>query len=205
MKLVGITSLASHYHRASLRVQDAQVNDATAASVVVELHFGDAIYRPTDPSAETHPLRPDGEDYTSILALDCAYHFNTRHDFLSQSFARLLPGGRIALADICFSDHTPPSPVLRRILGVLGVMPEANVVTRQEYIQTMEKIGYVDITLVDVSEHVFPGFTNFLSKQGLLWNAFVGAFGMLVKQGARFVIVTGQRTGLVADAPPSSL
>lgn len=202
-KLVGITSLASHHHRASERVHYVKARDATARPVEVTLYLGDAVYRPSSPGSADHPLHPDSETYTAILALDCAYHFDTRHTFLSQSFEHLSDDGRIALADLCFSDDA--SPLFRRIVGSLGVMPPANVVTPQEYIRTMEEIGYTDITLVDISDHVFPGFMHFLGKRGLLWKAFVGAFGVLVKQGARFVIVTGHKSGVAADMAPSSL
>ena len=190
-RLVGITSLASHHHRAFQRLQDTQIRNATARDIEVELYLGNAVYHASATSTSKHPLHPDGGEYSTILALDCAYHFDTRHDFLSQSFEHLSRGGKIALADICFSNV--PSPLVRYALGLLGVMPTANIMTGQEYRRAMEKIGYIDVTLVDISDDVFPGFMHFLSKRGLLWKLFVGLFGMLVKGGARYVLVTGQK------------
>ena len=203
-KLVGITSLPSHHHRASQRVFEVRSHQTTAEDVEVELYLGDAVYRFCDSSSGRHPLHPDGKNYTTILALDCAYHFDTRHTFLSQSFECLSAEGRIALADICFADDYAPSPFLRRMLGALGIMPTANVITMREYIRSLKDIGYADVSLTDISEYVFPGFMQFLGKRGLLWKVFASMFGMLVRQGARFVIVTGQKPGVPTPSLSSS-
>lgn len=172
-----------------------------AQGVKVELHLRDAVYRElggvSGPPERDHPLGPTGRQFDTILALDCAYHFRTRQIFLEQCFSHLSPGGRIALADICFSDDRPPSTFMRSLLGLLGLMPLPNIITQQEYLRCMVNIGYEDVSLEDVSAHVFPGFMRFLQKRGFGWRIFVTVLNaMLVTKGARFVIITGSKPGL---------
>ncbi|KAL0951106.1 hypothetical protein HGRIS_007843 [Hohenbuehelia grisea] len=189
--LAGITSLELHYKRASNRVRRLQANDQSAAAVAVELYHGDAVYRVT---SKDHPLDPssDGE-FDSILALDCAYHFNTREAFLDQCFQKLAKDGRLALADICFSEGSLQRRSTRAILRLLRVMPMENVVSPKEYVEIMEKIGFSDVELEDISADVFPGFTTFLKQRGLKWWIFGHVMGWLSALGARFVVVSGRR------------
>ena len=72
-------------------------------------------------------------------------------------------------------------------------MARENMVSKNEYVRSMEAIGYEDIKMEDISDEVFPGFTGFLRKRGLLWSVFAGALNWLVRRGARFVIVSGRK------------
>ena len=51
-----------------------------------------------------------------FTAVECAFHFHTRADFLAEAFCVLRPGGRLVLADVI---RTAPEPAaLRRRVGV---------------------------------------------------------------------------------------
>ncbi|CAA7266494.1 unnamed protein product [Cyclocybe aegerita] len=171
-RLAGITSLALHHQRSLERVQKLQSTCQTPTKV--DLHHGDAVY---DSSTVNHPLCPStlGE-FDSILALDCAYHFHTRCRFLEQSFAKLAPQGTIALADVCFSSAALATNWTKIVTSVLRMMPRSNLISDEEYVVQMKEIGFVDVTLEDVTLDVFPGFIAFLK----------GA-------GAKFVIVNGSK------------
>jgi hypothetical protein len=156
----------------------------------VSLYHGDAVFRPL---ATDHPLDPSSASppFTSILALDCAFHFNTRHDFLGQAFARLSSGGRVALADICFS----PAALQRRWIALVTatVMPTANMISPENYVQDMQKLGFVDVVMEDVTDDVFPGFIAFLQSRGIVWWIFGAIFRWYTSLGVRFVVVAGTR------------
>jgi len=189
--LTGITSLAAHYDRAKDRVARLQLSseDGGAFKTKVKLHHGDAVYRP---STANHPLDPSSETppYTAILALDCAYHFKTRHVFLQQSHTRLAPGGRIALADICLLQGWLP----RFCMFLLGVMPKENMISPDEYVTDLMDLGYVDVKMQDVSADVFPGFQRFLKGRGLGWWIFGNIIQGYAALGARFVLVSGAKS-----------
>jgi SAM-dependent methyltransferase len=187
--LCGITSLPAHHRRSRERV-DSFLSSVDAPGEIpnVLLFEGDAVWRPDD---RAHPLSPHFQhEFDNILALDCAFHFNTRQQFLRQSFRRLAHGGCVALADLCFS--TPPGPVLMLLLSsMLHVMPRDNVLTKEQYIQQMNDIGYKDVEMEDITPFVFPGFRNFLKRRGYVEGLFAWFLGWLQGRGLRFIIIKG--------------
>ncbi|KAI9454004.1 S-adenosyl-L-methionine-dependent methyltransferase [Russula earlei] len=188
----GITSLPAHHHRTRERVNSFLSSaDAPDKKPNVLLFEGDAVWRSDD---REHPLSPHfAHEFESIVALDCAYHFDTREEFLRQSFQRLTPGGCIALADLCFS--TPPGPMFTLFLSrVLGIMPRSNMVTKEQYVRQMNDVGYKNIEMEDITPFVFPGFQLFLRRRGNIGAAFAGVIGWLQGQGLRFVVIKGVKS-----------
>jgi len=187
--LTGITSIPLHHERSLERVKTI----SSDVDTVVSLHLGDAVYKP---GAKHHPLDPASPlRFDTILALDCAYHFVTRESFLKQSFNRLEPGGRVALADICFANSPPTSfkaRFLRRFL-FSKLMPRENAISTDEYARCLENLGYEDVFLEDISDGVFPGFVRFLKKRGLGWWVFAWVLNWYYRAGARFVLIGGSR------------
>ncbi|KAN0065352.1 hypothetical protein ACQY0O_001188 [Thecaphora frezii] len=131
--------------------------------------------------------------YDFILALDCAYHFKSRANFLEQAHRRLAPGGTLALVDL-LSAWPPVSGDREREwtyvesgtlrdpqqrpswwgrLGhgltcrLLGVSPSA-LWSPDEYADRLVRAGFAAscVSIEDVSEHVFPGFAQFLRGLG---------------------------------------
>ncbi|KAJ6503487.1 S-adenosyl-L-methionine-dependent methyltransferase [Mycena vitilis] len=183
-QLTGITSLPSHQQRSQARV--ARLDQP----VPVVLHAGDAIYRP---GSRGHPLdrSSEGDRFDTILALDCAYHFRPRVEFLRQAHNCLRPGGALALADICFSPGALQTPWTRCVGAVLRLMPRENMLSTDEYVAQMRGVGFTDVRLEDITENVFPGFVSFLSKRGIGWWIFTRVFNVFRGTGARFVIIAG--------------
>jgi SAM-dependent methyltransferase len=208
-QLYGITSLKSQHDRAVQRVMEL----AQTSTAKVQLYLGDAVYHPlpkapsitlSEVQTPHHPLEPHTVNqttpghptYTSILALDCAYHFKTREQFLAQSIRCLEPGGSIALADMCIhsSSATPGLRILRRIYCVLFSIPLENLITSFGYERTMLEAGYQDVSIEDITLSVFPGFTAFLKSRGGGWWLFAWIITAWWKIcGARFVIAKGTR------------
>ena len=188
--LIGVTSLDIHHHRSRGRVDKWQATDQNKVSV--DLHHCDAVFNGVVPS--THPLNPSCTiTFDSILALDCAYHFNTRHKFLEQSFQKLIPGGSIALADICFLTSSVNSRRTRLITSIVNLIPKRNQISVEDYVDKMEQIGYIDVNLEDITSEVFPGFVSFLKGRGWGWWAFGSVIDWYTSTGVRFVIVSGRR------------
>ncbi|KAJ7038134.1 S-adenosyl-L-methionine-dependent methyltransferase [Mycena alexandri] len=183
--LTGITSLESHYTRSQARV--ARLNQ----TVPVDLYAGDAIYRP---GSRNHPIDPSSEQpkFDTILALDCAYHFQPRAEFLRQAYDRLNPGGSIALADICFAPGALQTRWTRFVTMILrlGLMPAENMISTDEYLAQMRQVGFIDVQLEDITEDVFPKFISFLATQGVGWWIFSRVFNIFWGSGARFVLVS---------------
>ena len=80
--LHGVTSVPAHAHRARERLGHRAT--VWCADVVRWIRSDQA----------THSI------YDVILALDCAYHFSDRAEFFRDAYARLAPGGTLALVDL---------------------------------------------------------------------------------------------------------
>ncbi|EJD55531.1 S-adenosyl-L-methionine-dependent methyltransferase [Auricularia subglabra TFB-10046 SS5] len=184
--LVGITTVGVQYERAWRRVKSID------SDVQVHLYHGDAVNRQDGHgNSPGHPFSSPQNAYTSILAIDCAYHFETRALFLKQCFEHLAPGGWIALADLVV-DPLPPFHV-RVWLSALTGIRLANMVTPTDYIATLRSIGYDEVQLQDISEHVFTSFIAFLKQRGGVWRAFTSVPSYWASNGGRFVIVGARR------------
>ncbi|PPR06904.1 hypothetical protein CVT24_011594 [Panaeolus cyanescens] len=196
--LAGITSLRAHYERSKKRVEDLKNRSAEAAQTRVVLFHDDAVW--STKSSKHHPLRPlsiespsSSTTFDAILVLDCAYHFNTRRRFIEQAFEHLKAGGRISLADICFSSSALQKSTSKWLIRLFKLMPSSNIISIEEYEQQMKEMGYMDVIVEDITQDVFPGFTSFLKSRGAGWWIFSQILTWYAYAGARFVIASGSR------------
>jgi len=111
---------------------------------------------------------------------------------LQQAHQQLEAGGYIALADLAIV-RKPPF-LIRWFLSTLVGIRLPNIVTQTEYVATLQAIGYEDVVLEDISEHVFPFFVRFLRTQGRAFAAFSYVPAIWYSFGGRFVIVSARRT-----------
>jgi SAM-dependent methyltransferase len=195
-KLVGITNAISQHQRSKERVSLVRSSDDDAAQVSVDLYCGDAVCR--DATSPTHPLHVlNPASFDIAVVLDCAYHFDTREVFLAQVYQKLTPGGRVVLGDICFAQEPPPGAI-----GFLTtkIMPKENIVSPQEYIQLLEKLGYTEVELEDITSDSFTGLCKFLSTRGALWYIYSRFLNWFMDSGgARFVVITARKRSV--DSP----
>jgi hypothetical protein len=71
-------------------------------------------------------------------------------------------------------------------------MHKSNVVSTEDYTCGMTSLGYSDVTMVDITDDVFPSFLAFLKGRGLGWWIFAAIMERwLIWTSARFVIVSG--------------
>ncbi|PPQ88637.1 hypothetical protein CVT25_010213 [Psilocybe cyanescens] len=187
--LVGVTSLEVHHQRSVERVQKYQKVHNT--DTIVDLYHADAI---CTSSGAFHPLSVFSEEtFDSILALDCAYHFKTRRLFLEQAHDKLVPGGTVALADICFSSQALETRWTRSLTSILRLMPRDNMISKEDYVVQLQQIGYIDVVLEDITANVFPSFSRFLKSQGWGWWVLGTVIDWYASAGARFVIISGKK------------
>lgn len=186
--LDGITSQKLQYLRSKERVEQLlSRNKALLEQPDVRLYHGDAVCRSSSDIA--HPLNPSSTraSFDVVLALDCAYHFVTRREFLRQAHQRLRSGGRIALTDICLPSGG------HWLLNLFPFMPPGNRLNLEEYKAMLQDLGYEKGQVEDISTDVFPGLRRFLKDSGLAWRLFEKVLGLYINAGARYVIISARK------------
>lgn len=103
------------------------------------------------------------EKPSHVLALDCAYHFTSRLEFLGLAHQHLAPMGQLALTDFLLSDQHETGSFRHRLLRWMlkrSHIEETNIVKLDVYRRQLEETGFGEIRVIDISEHVMPAFST---------------------------------------------
>lgn len=98
--------------------------------------------------------------FEKVLALECAFHFDTRDQFIREAFRVLIPGGTIALTDMLPNPDTKfglPTAFGRKY----GHIPKANYYDREEYRRRLAAAGFGDVLVESIREDVYPGMAKY--------------------------------------------
>ncbi len=160
-------------HFGVARVRGANLSSSQtvyAKTKLAKVGFKDAaaaIMRGDINDPEVWWLALQGDRPSHIVALDCAYHFPSRPDFVGLARQHLAPSGRLALTDFLLADQHNTGSFVHRLLRWMlrrSHIAEANIVHRDHYRRQLQESGFSDIRIIDVSEHVMPGFARFVRK-----------------------------------------
>jgi len=124
----------------------------------VEIDFGDAT-----------KLDFDDNTFTKIMAIECAFHFDTRYDFFVEAYRTLKPGGTMALADIILSSSINPSEYtpdeLRDFLSAdKKRYCDANLYNAQTYRELLAKAGFDGINIYSIKDSVVLQYADHVEK-----------------------------------------
>jgi microcystin synthetase protein McyJ len=102
---------------------------------------------------------PDAS-FEKVLALECAFHFDTRDQFMREAFRVLKPGGSIVLADMLPKPGKKPN--LTTSFGrKCASYPEANYYDREEYPRRLAAAGFGDVRVESIREDVYPAMAKY--------------------------------------------
>ena len=110
-----------------------------------------------------------------VTAVECAFHFHTREDFLAEAFRVLRPGGRLVMADVIRAAPKPDG-FRRRIqdfswsqFAQKFSVPTANADQRGPYTAKLHAAGFEMVDVAAIGEHVFPGWHRALGEDRALF------------------------------------
>lgn len=115
----------------------------------------------TGPRCSVTATPPAGR-FDAMLCVDAAYHFSPRTDWLSDSFARLQPRGRLAFTDLVLEGRR--SWWLRGAARLCGV-PAADLCDTATRAAQLRAAGFTDVQHQRLDEEVLAGFVAFVGRQ----------------------------------------
>jgi len=150
-QIIGINVTDSQVELAQKRVAERGLSDR------VTLQKGSATQLPFENAS-----------FDKVIALESAFHFDTREDFLREALRVLKPGGRIVLLDMIPMPDQKVNPFLKFALGIgfqLWQMNAKNLYDRNIYADKLREAGFENASVESIQEHVAPHFTRYVVKQ----------------------------------------
>lgn len=99
-------------------------------------------------------LKYDDNTFDTIIAIESAFHFNSREKFFEEAYRTLKNTGTLCLTD-CLPKRKTKSADFQENSERYGI-PLENQYDIVEYIKKLKKIGFKSITYLDISEKVIP-------------------------------------------------
>lgn len=145
----------------------------------------------------------------TLLALDCAYHFPSRHKFLVDAAALLPAGGRLGMTDLVLGreDLTLRESLPLRAMTTLSRIPRENLVTAETYQAQWQACGLEVESFTDLTDQVFLPFGQWLQRyratygrsasrsQWAKYEATARFLAWAQRHGVlRYIVCTGRKT-----------
>ena len=143
-RIIGLNVTRMHVDVATKRVEARGLADR------IDLRVGSATEIPLDDAS-----------VDKVVALESAFHFDTRERFFDEALRVLKPGGRLAAADCVPYLGEKPSGIVARLGWRRWGIPADNMYDSDAYQEKLEAHGFVEPTIESIRHHVFPGMHKY--------------------------------------------
>jgi len=131
-----------------------------------------------------------------VIALECAFHFNTRERFFAEAARLLRPGGRLMLADSIptgpefNSWHNPLRALLHDAIRASLAVPRENIYPSDVYAAKLAAAGFESVKVESIRDQVFPGWYRALFEDAGLRRR-LGPVGWLLRRFSKTDLYAG--------------
>ncbi|HEX6242378.1 MAG TPA: methyltransferase domain-containing protein [Polyangiales bacterium] len=150
-EIVGINVTQSQLELAQKRVAERGMSDR------ISLQLASATELPFESAS-----------FDKVIALESAFHFDTREHFLREAFRVLRPGGRIVLLDIIPWAQFPGGIIDALVLKLgqyVWQMKSKNMYPRDVYADKLRAAGFSGAQVQSIHQHVEPHFVSWAAAQ----------------------------------------
>ena len=137
------------------------INVSTQQVQIAKARFRDERIRFQEGSATRIPF-PDST-FHKVVALESAFHFDTREAFFREAHRVLKQNGTLTAADVIAGPNT--RGLRGFIMEYLGrafwQIPKCNMIHAEDYKTQLEAAGFVDVVIRNISNDVFIPFKEF--------------------------------------------
>ena len=145
--IAGLNVTASQVEVARKRGREAGLEDR------LDLRVGSATDMPFEAGS-----------FDRVVAVESAFHFDTRDDFFREAARVLRPGGVLAAADIILQPGNREDQ-LRELGTAGGLVPPVNWYDAQEYAARLEDAGFVDVRVEPITDRVYAPAQAYVRQQ----------------------------------------
>lgn len=143
--------------------------------------------------------------FDRVISVECAFHFDTRRDFLREAARVLAPGGTLALSDMIPRRGVDPKTYMTghraQISGVCLDMP-VNAYDADVYAAHLHEAGFVDVRVDSIVDQARLPFAQALHALGEKTGGERGATIMQMAQRIRDYVTAGEDYVLVFARKP---
>jgi erythromycin 3''-O-methyltransferase len=146
-QVVGLNVTRSQVDKARERVA------ARGQSDRIELHLAPATQIPFEAGS-----------FDKVIALESAFHFNTREDFFREAFRVLRPGGRLVTVDIVPQANQQLSRMASLVSAVgfhFWQIASENLYSREPYAEKLRAIGFASVNVESIYEDTLVPFSRY--------------------------------------------
>lgn len=196
-----VVYLRSHAPRAVVGIDVTDVRIEEGRDYVARHGFADRItLQLGDATAMDFP----DASFDVLVSVECAFHFDTRQDFLREAARVLAPGGRLALTDLIPKRGADPAAYMQGnrayLSGVCLDMP-VNAYDADHYEALLREVGFEDAKVESILQHTRVPFVAALRRyaegeQGERQQAFRRMADRLesyIDAGEDYVLVTARK------------
>lgn len=141
--IVGVNITPSQVHLARRRIEAYELGDTVRLEVgnATALRFADSVF-------------------DKVLAVECAFHFDSRQDFLSEAYRVLRPGGCIVATEILpLSSSLRTSGIASLVAdyrrATFAAIPRVNWYAVEEYTKRLREIGFATVEVSSIRDDVY--------------------------------------------------